>query len=73
MLWVLLSGFTDGLLSKHSIPSLSTIAQHGDRMGKIAAEMLINRVEKEMEIEREEFYRTEIINATIIERESTNF
>lgn len=66
-------GFTDGLLSKHSIPSLSTIAQHGDRMGEIAAQMLIDKVENEIGEDEEETYRTEIIKATLIERESTNF
>jgi len=66
-------GFTDGLLSKHSIPSLSTIAQHGDRMGEIAAQMLIDRAENEIGDGEEETYRTEVIKATLIERESTNF
>ena len=66
-------GFTDGLLSKHSIPSLSTIAQHGDRMGAIAAQMLIDKVENEIGDDEQETYRTETIKATLIERESTNF
>jgi len=66
-------GFTDGLLSKHSVPSLSTIAQHGVQMGETAAKMLIEKVENEIGDEEEEVYRTEIIKATLIERESTNF
>ena len=66
-------GFTDGLLSKHSTPSLSTIAQHGDRMGEIAAQMLIDKVENEIGEDEQETYRTETIKATLIERESTNF
>lgn len=66
-------GFTDGLLSKHSIPSLSTIAQHGDRMGAIAAQMLIDKVENEIEDDAQEVYRTETIKATLIERDSTDF
>lgn len=64
-------GFTDGLLSKHSVPSLTTVAQHGERMGKIAAEMLIEKIETEIEDDENETYRTEIIEATLIEREST--
>jgi len=64
-------GFTDGLLSKYAQPTLSSIAQHGDRMGEIAAEMLIDRVEAENEEDQEEVFRTEIIEATLIEREST--
>jgi LacI family transcriptional regulator len=37
-------------------------------MGEIAAEMLIEKVESENDVET---YRTEIIEPTIIEREST--
>ena len=62
-------GFTDGLLSKYSNPSLTAIAQHGIKMGETAAEMLIEKIESEKE---EETYRTEIIESTLIERESTN-
>ncbi|MFT4830693.1 MAG: LacI family transcriptional regulator [Psychroserpens sp.] len=61
-------GFTDGLLSKYANPSLSAIAQHGESMGAIAAQMLIDKVENE---EEEEVFRTEIIDSTLIEREST--
>ncbi len=61
-------GFTDGILSKLSSPSLTSVAQHGIRMGEIAAEMLIDKVENDKEPET---YRTEILEATIIEREST--
>ncbi|MFS4494303.1 LacI family DNA-binding transcriptional regulator [Maribacter sp. 2308TA10-17] len=64
-------GFTDGLLSKYSQPSLTAIAQHGDQMGEIAAQMLIEKVESEYVEEEEEVFRTEIIEATLIEREST--
>lgn len=61
-------GFTDGILSKLSTPTLTSVAQHGTRMGEIAAEMLIAKVESENE---EETFRTEILEATLIEREST--
>ncbi len=61
-------GFTDGILSKLSSPSLTAVAQHGIRMGEIAAKMLIEKVESDRE---QENFRTEIIQATIIEREST--
>lgn len=64
-------GFTDGLLSRYSVPSLTTVAQHGERMGAIAAQMLIEKIENEIEEDEEETYRTEIIEATLIEREST--
>jgi LacI family transcriptional regulator len=64
-------GFTDGLLSKYNNPTLTTVAQHGDKMGEAAARFLIDRVEEEMEDENP-IYHTEIIKATLIERESTN-
>lgn len=63
-------GFTDGMLSKFSSPRLTSVAQHGEQMGEIAAEMLIEKVENESE-EEEETFRTEVLKATLIEREST--
>lgn len=62
-------GFTDGILSKYVQPTLTTVAQHGERMGELSAQMLIERIEAKIGEERP--YRTEIIKATIIEREST--
>ena len=61
-------GFTDGLLAKHANPSLTSVAQHGEKMGEIAAKMLIERVENENE---EVGYSTKIIEPTLIERDST--
>jgi LacI family transcriptional regulator len=61
-------GFTDGLLSKYANPSLTSIAQHGERMGEISAEMLIQKIESEVE---EETYQTKILEPTLIERNST--
>ena len=61
-------GFTDGLLSKYANPSLTSIAQHGERMGEIAAQLLIEKVESDVE---EETYQTKIIEPTLIERDST--
>jgi len=61
-------GFTDGLLSKYANPSLTAIAQHGDEMGRMAADMLIEKIENEQE---EETYITKIIEPTLIERDST--
>ncbi|WP_367890050.1 LacI family DNA-binding transcriptional regulator [Polaribacter haliotis] len=43
-------GFTDGLISEYSSPSITTIAQHGFTMGKQAVELLIERIENEAEI-----------------------
>ena len=61
-------GFTDGLLSKYANPSLTSIAQHGEKMGETAAEMLISKIESEDE---DETYETKIIAPTLIERNST--
>ena len=61
-------GFTDGLLAKHANPSLTSIAQHGEKMGEIAAKMLIERVESE---DDEMPYSTKILEPTLIERDST--
>lgn len=64
-------GFTDGLLSRYAKPTLTIVAQHGERMGAIAAQMLIDRVESEIGEDEEETYRTEIVEATLLERGST--
>lgn len=60
--------FTDGVLSKHAIPSLSTISQHAVEMGERSATMLIDKLE---ELVDEENYQTEVINTTLIERDTT--
>ena len=65
-------GFTDGILSKYANPGLTSIAQHGQKMGEVAAKMLIEKVEHESEDEEEvETFRTEVIETTLIERGST--
>lgn len=62
-------GFTDGIISKFSTPSITTISQNGIKMGQKAAEMLIERLEAEEEFEGQ--YRTEVIETHLVEREST--
>ena len=64
-------GFTNGMMSRYASPTLTAVAQHGERMGEIAGEMLITKVEKQYKEDEEELFKTEIIEATIIEREST--
>lgn len=61
-------GFTDGLLSKYANPSLTVVAQHGERMGEISAQMLIDKVESEAE---EEMFQTKILEPTLVVRDST--
>ncbi|TAI47984.1 LacI family DNA-binding transcriptional regulator [Flagellimonas allohymeniacidonis] len=61
-------GFTNGLLSKYANPSLTVVAQHGERMGEISAQMLIDKVESENE---EETFQTKILEPTLVVRDST--
>jgi len=61
--------FTDGIISKYSTPTISTVSQDGIKMGRKAAKMLIDRLESEDE--EEEHYRTEVIETHLINREST--
>lgn len=63
-------GFTDGVLSRYCSPTLTTVDQHGERVGRVAARMLIDKVESDDEDDWER-YRTEVVKANIIEREST--
>ena len=62
--------FTDGIISKYSTPTITTVSQNGIKMGNKSAKMLIDRLE--LEEEEEENYKTEVIETHLIERESTN-
>ncbi len=62
-------GFTDGVLSKHAHPPLTTVDQNGFEIGKISAKLLIERLE--LESEEEENYKTVVVDTKIIERETT--
>jgi LacI family transcriptional regulator len=72
--------FTDGIISKYSTPTITTISQRGMEMGKVAAKILIERLESEedeleedeLEKDKEENYKTVVIETQLIERESTN-
>lgn len=61
-------GFTDGVLSKHATPSLTTVSQHGQEMGEKAAELLIDNLER---IDEDDFFKTVVIETDLVEREST--
>ena len=61
-------GFTDGVLSKHATPSLTTVSQHAQEMGEKSAELLINNLEIE---EDEDHYQTVTIETELIVRNST--
>ncbi|MFH4966487.1 LacI family DNA-binding transcriptional regulator [Gaetbulibacter sp. M235] len=72
-------GFTDGVLSKHARPGLTTVSQHGQKIGEQAAHLLIDRLEledDEGEIDDFEFvkdmkFKTVVIETELIERNST--
>jgi LacI family transcriptional regulator len=60
--------FTDGVISRYSSPSLSTISQHGEIMGERSAKLLIDKLLGKTESNQ---YKTEIINCSLIKRESS--
>lgn len=62
-------GFTDGELSKRFIPSLTTVSQHGMRMGEEAARLLIEKLERTPS--EEEYYKTIIVETELVTRNST--
>ncbi|KQO34501.1 LacI family transcriptional regulator [Flavobacterium sp. Leaf82] len=66
--------FTDGIISKYSTPSITTVSQSGEKMGNKAAKMLIERLEEEHNDDEEENenYTTEVIETHLIKRESTD-
>ncbi|ETN93802.1 LacI family DNA-binding transcriptional regulator [Zhouia amylolytica] len=61
-------GFTDGIISQCASPTLTTVSQHGEDIGRQAATMLINRLENE---DKHIPYNTHILKTTLIHREST--
>ena len=60
--------FTDGLISKFSSPTLTTVSQHSEEIGKKAAKILIDRLSSD---DNDAPYKTEIIHCTVVERESS--
>ncbi|WP_108805017.1 LacI family DNA-binding transcriptional regulator [Aquimarina sp. Aq107] len=63
-------GFTDGILSKHSYPKLTTVSQHAEELGTKAAKMLLDRISDTSENNYKS--NTEIVNTSLILRDSTN-
>jgi len=62
-------GFTDGIISQYSSPSITTVSQNGVVMGGRAAKLLIERLEREEE--ETEQYHTELVETHLVLREST--
>ena len=60
--------FTDGLISKFSFPTLTTVSQHSEEIGKKAAKILINRLSSD---NNDIPTKTEVIQCTVVERESS--
>ena len=61
-------GFTDGLISEYSSPSITTVVQHGLTMGEQAAELLIDQIENS---ENQRPPQTKVISSNIKIRESS--
>lgn len=61
-------GFSDGVFSEISDPTLTSVDQHGYEMGTIATQMLLKRIDAD-----ESFfpYETRILDANLIVRESS--
>lgn len=62
-------GFSNGELAKQFMPSLTTISQHGQKIGAEAATLLIEKLERVEE--DEESYKTIIVDTNLIKRDST--
>jgi len=62
-------GFTDGIISQYSTPSITTVGQNELKIGEQAALSLIKRIENESEID--EPFQTHFIDTYLIERETT--
>lgn len=60
-------GFTSGLISEFTSPPLTSVEQHGNLMGKQAAELLISRIEHTAPIE----FQKEVISPNLKIRKST--
>jgi LacI family transcriptional regulator len=64
---ILLVGFTSGMISDITSPTLSSVEQHGYQMGREAVRLLIDRLEKN----RESPYQTVVIKTELVVKESS--
>ncbi len=62
-------GFTDGLLSQHSYPKLTTVSQHAEDLGAKAARILVSHLDNFNENQKT---KTEVVKTSLIIRDSTN-
>ena len=61
-------GFTDGLISEYSSPSITAVVQHGFTMGRQSAELLLDRIEN---INIDKSSQTKVISSNLKIRESS--
>lgn len=61
-------GFTDGLISEFTYPSLTTVAQHGRSMGQKALELLLDEIDSQ---DADYQYKTSLIETDLKIRNST--
>lgn len=61
-------GFTDGLISEFTTPSLTTVAQHGRTMGQKALELLLDEIDSQ---DAHYQYKTSLIQTDLKIRNST--
>ncbi|WP_299624939.1 LacI family DNA-binding transcriptional regulator [uncultured Tenacibaculum sp.] len=62
-------GFTDGLVPQYTIPSLSIIDQNEEKIGKLALNTLINRIENTSD--KSVDFSHEILKTNLIKRQSS--
>ena len=61
-------GFTDGLISEFTTPSLTTVAQHGKTMGRKSCELLLDEIDSQ---DSEYQHKTNLIKTDLTIRDST--
>lgn len=60
--------FTNGILSRYTIPPLTAVNRFAHTTGEIAANRLIDKIEEKIEFDN---VKTEIVKTKLVEREST--
>ncbi|MDD7913649.1 substrate-binding domain-containing protein [Polaribacter ponticola] len=58
--------FSNGILSRHSSPKMTTVSQHGELMGETAAQILIDKLKN-----KNKDFITKVINTDLVIRDST--
>jgi len=61
-------GFTDGLISEFTTPSMTTVAQHGRTMGRKSCELLLDEIDSQ---DAEYQHKTNLIKTDLTVRDST--